>query len=58
MEGKYLLGSVGIVAIAAIEAVALFNQIDGAYLSAAIGAIAAIVGGVVGFKIGANTAQN
>lgn len=35
---------VGIIAIAAMESIAIFRQIDGTNLAAAIGAVGAIVG--------------
>jgi len=51
MDGKYFLGGIGVIAIAAIEITALYNGIDGAYLSACVGAIGALIGGVVGVTI-------
>ena len=47
-----MVAIVGIVALAAIEIVALFKGIDTGLLVATIGAIGAIVGGIGGFVVG------
>ena len=52
MEDKSVVAIVGIVALAAIEVVALFKGVNTGLLVATIGAIGAIVGGIGGFIVG------
>lgn len=52
MDGKYFVAGVGLMTLGAIESIALYKGIDGAYLSACIGAISAIVGVAFGLKVG------
>ena len=52
MEGKYVIGSVGIAGIAAMETAAIVTGVDGAYLSLCVAAVSGIVGAVLGVTIG------
>ena len=52
IDGKILVAVVGIAGVVVLEAAALFNGINGTYLSIAVGAITTIVGYVYGFKKG------
>ena len=45
------LGAVGCLCIGGLTAVALFRGIDGMAYAGGIGAITAIIGGIVGFKV-------
>jgi hypothetical protein len=47
MKDETILGVVAIGGIVVLEAVALYQKIDGTYLSMAVAAIAAIAGGAV-----------
>jgi anthranilate phosphoribosyltransferase len=51
MDNKTTIGIVGIVSLTAVEICALMKGYDGTFLTATIGTIAAIVGGIVGFKV-------
>jgi len=54
MQDKYILGSVAIAGIAAMETAAIVTHVDGAYLSICVGAISAIVGAIIGVTINLN----
>ena len=49
---KWTLATVGVVCVTIIEIIALLKGINGVYLSACIGAILALIGGVAGFNMG------
>jgi len=51
MEGKYFIGGLGVVSIAAVEVAALLTHTDGQYLSIIVGAIATICAGLGGYSI-------
>jgi len=51
MDGKYLIGSVGIGAVTILETTAIIMGVDGAYLSACVGAICGIVGAIAGVTL-------
>lgn len=51
MQDKYIIGTVGIAAIAAMETAAILMGIDGAYLTMCVGAIAGIIGTIAGLTI-------
>jgi len=57
MKAKHKVAVVGIAGIVIIESVALCQGVNGVMLSAAIGTIAAIVGGIGGFTIGVNSTK-
>ena len=52
MEGKYVLGSVGVLGIVVISAVAIHQGYDGGVITGSIAAISAIIAGVVGYLQG------
>lgn len=52
MDGKYIIGSVGVVCVAAIEIVAISQGMNGTALAASLATITAIIGGVAGFEYG------
>jgi len=51
-NNKTIITVAGIVGIVILDAIALFNGIDGLVMSASIGSIAALVAGSLGFEIG------
>jgi len=58
MEGKYLLGSIGVITLGAIECFAIQNGIDGVLMSGVVGTIAAIIGGIAGVTIKSKNKEN
>lgn len=57
MDGKYILGTVGIVCLTAIEVSALLTHTDGQYLSVIVGGISAIMSGIIGYGAGKSKAE-
>ncbi len=51
MQDKYILATTGILCIAIMETAAILTGVNGSLMSICVGAIAAIIGGVVGFSI-------
>jgi len=51
MEAKHLIAIVAIVTLGVIETAALITGVDGQYLTAVVGVIAAIFGAVTGLII-------
>jgi hypothetical protein len=49
---KLIIAGIGIAGITALEAMAMYTGQDGSMLATAIGAIATIVGGVIGYSVG------
>lgn len=49
---KYSLAAIGAITITAINIAALFNGIDGIVMTSCIAAIATIIAGTVGFRVG------
>lgn len=56
MQEKYILASVAVGSIGAMETAAILTGVDGQYLSFCVGAIGAILGAVMGLSI--NIKQN
>ena len=52
IEGKYIMGTAGIVTVGVIESIALYTGNDGAYLTACVGAISGLTGLAFGVGIG------
>lgn len=57
-QNQTLVACVGIVCVTAIEAVALYRNMDGVYLAAVVGAICTIIGLMFGVKITASKTEN
>ena len=51
MEAKHIIAIVAIISLAVMETAALMTGIDGQYLTAVVGVIAAIFGAVTGLII-------
>lgn len=51
MQDKYALATAGIVVIGIMETAAIVTGVDGAYLTLCVGAIASIIGGVIGYSL-------
>jgi len=49
---KFGLAGIGVIAIAMINAAALFNGIDGVVMTTCVATIAALIAGTVGFSAG------
>ena len=51
-NNKTIIVCTGVIGIVIIEAIALFNGINGTMMAASVGGIAALIAGALGFEIG------